>query len=222
MKNAYTLIQFHQQNKRGSYSSNQSWENDFLENYSAPTASLLMHAYLLANEQELAFKLAQEGSPLGWGSTENVQPLFITYCFVKMVGQPINKLPIPIKKLFIDALSKSKETWLYDETHQNLLKNLEDAYEELFSTSHIISNNIIEWCLQAAEERVNGIVSNQHRNAYDKAALLTIACTVTLKHINPDEATKFFNRIKNKYPRHSAFQAQLKQHCAQLATEVTH
>ena|SRR3990167_3727201 len=71
------------------------------------------------------------------------------------------------------------------------------------------------------EARVNGIVSNQHRNAYDKAALLTTACTATLKHINPAEATRFFNAIKNKFPRHSAFQSELRQHYVTLDSLAT-
>lgn len=68
---------------------------------------------------------------------------------------------------------------------------------------------MLEWCLEAAQKRVEDIVSNQHCRAYDRAALVTAACTDTLKITNPSKATEFFWKIQNKFPRHSAFQAEL-------------
>ncbi|MDF1684839.1 MAG: hypothetical protein P1U36_09340 [Legionellaceae bacterium] len=69
----------------------------------------------------------------------------------------------------------------------------------------------MNWCLQTAEERVCGIVSKQRRGAYDRAALLTIACTEVLQRIEPVEAARFHSKIKSRFPRHSAFQAELRQ-----------
>jgi hypothetical protein len=53
---------------------------------------------------------------------------------------------------------------------------------------------------------------HQHCVAYDRAALLTTGCAEALKYRNPPEAFNFFQRIKNKFPRHSAFQAELRQY----------
>jgi hypothetical protein len=78
--------------------------------------------------------------------------------------------------------------------------------------SDAIPNKMNSWCIMAAENRISAIVSNQHRRAYDRAALLTVACTDALKFIKPIEAVKFFEGIKNKFPRHSAFQAELREH----------
>lgn len=201
MQEASLLINQHKQNTSNS-----------IEGYSRPTASLQMHAYLLSNQQEQAFKLAQENSPLGWSSDENAQPLFIAYCLVRLTNQPIHKLPTSIKNIFTQALDKSKGIWLYDQKHQELLKRLECAYETLFATSDQIPNEVFDWCLKIAQSRVHGIVSNQHRRAYDRAALLTAACAATLKYINPGKAILFFNEIKNAFPRHSSFQAELRKH----------
>lgn len=74
-----------------------------------------------------------------------------------------------------------------------------------------ISNEKLNWCLSTAEARVNDIVSKQRRGAYDRAALLTAACTEILKSIKSSEDRIFFDRIKNRFPRHSSFQAELRQ-----------
>jgi hypothetical protein len=69
----------------------------------------------------------------------------------------------------------------------------------------------LDWCFKAAEERVCAIVSNNHREAYEEAALLTVAAYETLLAMKKkEEAQHFVNRIRVRFPRHSAFQRELK------------
>lgn len=72
-------------------------------------------------------------------------------------------------------LSKSKDVWLDNDTHENLLLNLEKIYAQLLTDASEISNEKLNWCLSTAEARVNGIVSKHLRGAYDRAAFLTAA-----------------------------------------------
>ena len=75
----------------------------------------------------------------------------------------------------------------------------------------VINHKFTENLLEEVVSHVNGIVSKQRRGAYDRAALLTAACTETLKSIKSSEARIFFDRIKSRFPRHSSFQAKLRQ-----------
>jgi hypothetical protein len=193
------------------FSKKEAWSTDDLESPSNPTLSLLMHTYLFAGNLINAFLLAQQGAPLGWSSYNNPQPLFVAFCLAKATGQPLHALPKSLKTLVVQVLSNSKGTWMYDETHGELLSNLEMIYAELLTQTRSIPNEMFDWCLKIAEQRISGIVSNQHRGAYDRAALLTAACTESMKLTKSIDASLFFNKIKNKFPRHSAFQIELKQ-----------
>jgi len=90
------------------------------------------------------------------------------------------------------------------------MKRLELIYQNISLVPQSFDKEILNWCLEIAEKRVTGIVSNLYRNAYERAALLTAACTEVLELVDPLEASRFFNKIKNKFPRHPAFQAELR------------
>ena len=46
---------------------------------------------------------------------------------------------------------------------------------------HNTRETLVAWCLDIARQRVEGIVSNQHRGSYGKAATLTVACAEALR-----------------------------------------
>ena len=192
------------------YAKNNFENNDGVESAAYFSTSLLMHAYIFSKNYEEAFKLAQKGKVLGWSSSDNPQPLFVGFCLAKAAKQKENTLSVSLKTLLGNILNNSLG-WLSGKSDTDLFLELEKIYMALLSESPPISSTMFDWCLKTAETRIDHIVSNQHRGAYDRAALLTVACTEALKLINPDEAMIFFNRIKNKFPRHSSFQAQLKQ-----------
>ena len=69
----------------------------------------------------------------------------------------------------------------------------------------------LAWCLDVARQRVENIVSNQRRGSYGKAAMLTVACTEALRlHGNVSGGNAFLEAIRTRFPRHSAFQAELR------------
>jgi hypothetical protein len=161
-----------------------------------PTQSLLMYAYLLSGEIAQAFNLAKVHKSLGWSYGENPQPVFISYCFMQMTlsaSQSIDKLPPALQ--------------------QFLKSNLDSEIFALLKQSMplLLTPEMVEWCLKITDDRVKAIVSNQHRRAYSKAALLAAACAEAIKLSDKTKAISFFTGIQGSYPRHSAFQTEMKQ-----------
>ena len=69
----------------------------------------------------------------------------------------------------------------------------------------------LEWCLAIARKRVQAIVGGLHRKSYDKAAVLTAACSEMLRARGDRAgANNFVAEIKAEFPRHSAFQKELR------------
>ena len=193
------------------YSKGGRWSGDRIESPAYPDSSLLMHAYLFSHNYEDAFKLAQQGTVLGWSSNSNPQPIFIGFCLARAANQSLTALPRVLKSFFQGILLKSSDGFYDDESQNDLFRKLEKIYTKLLIQTPLMPQEILNWCLQTAEERICGIVSKQHRGAYDRAALLTIACTELLQRIEPVEAARFHSKIKNRFPRHSAFQTELRQ-----------
>ena len=69
---------------------------------------------------------------------------------------------------------------------------------------------LLDWCVKEVGKRVDGIVSNQHRGAYNRAAQLLVAvCEVRLlrEEVNP---FALLHKYLKKYPRHSAFHGEVR------------
>jgi hypothetical protein len=213
MRQASTAVEIHIK-KPVKYNYGERWERDQIEAPATPSKSLLLHTYLLSSENNKAFALAKNGESLGWSSSNNPQPFFIAYFLVLLSRKTFGTLPVTLKKFWNYALNISLDSvWHYDDVDDvkgELFQSVESIYQHLLSTSSSTADTeIINWCLAAAEKRVVAIVSNQHRKAYDRAALLATACSEALALTNPTKAANFFNKIKDKFPRHPAFQAEL-------------
>ena len=79
------------------------------------------------------------------------------------------------------------------------------------SLSHGQQEQVLSWCLDVAQQRVNAIVGNQHRRSYPKAAVLIAACAEVLRlRGKGGEADALLDDVRNRFPRHRAFQADLK------------
>jgi hypothetical protein len=71
--------------------------------------------------------------------------------------------------------------------------------------------------VEVAHRRVDGIVGGQHRKSYDKAAVVTTACAEVLR-LRGDRAAadSLVSEVRNRFPRHRAFQAELKSTVQQM------
>jgi hypothetical protein len=69
---------------------------------------------------------------------------------------------------------------------------------------------ILAWCTEVGERRACAIVERLRRASYDEAAAMVAACAEVLRlHDRKDEADRLIERIRERFPRHRAFQDEL-------------
>lgn len=189
-----------------------SWEKDDIETPSYFEKSLLLHGYFFAKKESASFNLVSKKKELGWSYGSQLQPIFIAICFFQIM--PINKLREASKnfQIFWKYYFSSSKKWDIYQDNYNMEEDICSAYEKLKNNEkHRFDSKAIEWCFEISKKRISSIVSNQHRGAYDRAALLTGVCFDVLQSIGKsEEAVKFYSNIKNQFPRHTSFQKELK------------
>ena len=186
--------------------------DDGLERPAVIDKSVLAHAWLLAEEVEAAHQLAAGENVLGWSSSGNAQSLVVAACLVLLSEKTPGALPSNLAQLWQWSL-QSSAGFPYSGT-DTIQTRLEPIYTELLS-SKLLSRDqqekFLAWCLDVAQRRAAAIVGNQYRKSYGKAATVTVACAEVLRlRGDQQEATRFVDDIRQRFPRHSAFQAELK------------
>jgi len=190
------------------YGDHHSWEQDEIEHQAHVNQSLLLHAYLLANDIKNAFALAQTGETLGWSSSSNPQPFFVAYTFVSCNKSP-DILPPFLQRFWDSALRSSLYEGWSSKIQETVVEKLVNIYGQLQNNKDI--HEYLTWCINVAEQRVNDIVRNGHRKAYEKAAALTAVCTEVFGLIGETKkAVNLYTKIQRAFPRHSSFQKELK------------
>jgi len=177
--------------------------------------SNLAHACLLAGDWDAAHHLAAQGKVLGWSSRESHQGLVVAAFLVLLSGKTLGALPSNLAQLWQWGVQYSVAAWNwgYDE-EDPVRERLVRAYAEQFAAAALSTERqerFLSWCLDVAQQRVNAIVGNQHRGSYNKAAVLTVACAEVLRlRGNQAAADALVNEVRGRFPRHRAFQAEMK------------
>lgn len=190
------------------------WGGDDLERPAWITRSVLAHACLLAEDFDSAHQLAARENVLGWSRADNPQGLVVPFFLGLLSGQSFGALPSNLTQLWQWGLQNSIDFWVGGgEQGDSVLKRLERAYDGLFANAFLSREKqaeILAWCLDVAQQRVDAIVSNQHRKSYDKAAVVITACAEVLRLRGDDQgAGSLLDDVRNRFPRHRAFQAEL-------------
>lgn len=186
------------------------WEKDSVEMPVHVEKPLLLHSYLLGNNICDAFHLAKKSEILGW-SYNNCQPFFIAFTFIAATTRQLSSAPDILRRFWNYAIVTSiKDNWDCD--NDDITNNLESLYEDrLLKINKQNIDNCLPWCINTAKKRINEIVSNTKRRVYENAAILTAVCVEVLKYTGETKkAENFYTTIKQNYPRHSAFQQELK------------
>jgi len=193
----------------------QGWEDD-VESPVWPAKSVLAHAYLLAGDWDAAYQLAAPEQVLGWSSSHNTQGLIVSCFLVQMSGISPGQLPPNLAQLWQWKLQDSTGfvAWHSTDTGEaSLLTRLQHAYTEYLPAPtwpHDQQADMLTWCLDIAQRRVDAIVSNQHSGSYDKAALLLAACAELLRLLDKvQEATTLLDDARQHFASHHAFQTEL-------------
>ncbi|MFZ5919192.1 MAG: hypothetical protein ACOYZ7_19855 [Chloroflexota bacterium] len=183
---------------------------DAIESPAWIDASVLAHAYLLARDLQAAQQLVADQQVLGWSSRSSAQGLVVAAFLALLSGETPGTLPTNVAQVWqwglLNSLGYGREA--------SVQQRLERAYTETWRQAAVPVDKqqaFLSWCLEVAQRRVNAIVSNQHRKSYDKAAILTAACAQVLRSRGETKsANAFVNEIGDRFPRHRAFQAELK------------
>lgn len=175
----------------------------------------LAHAALLAEDFDAAQRLADGPQVLGWSSS-NPQGTVVPCLLALLSGKLPGALPPNLAQLWQEGLQQSYIAipTVLGAQGDPLSKRLERAYTQSFagvSLAHNQQATLLAWCLEVAQKRAEAIVSGQHRKSYDKAAIVMVACAEVLRLRGEREAASgVVNGIRSRFPRHSAFQSELK------------
>lgn len=178
--------------------------------------SVLTHAYLFYGDWEAARRLASRQQALGWSSSDNPQGLVVAAFLVLLSGKLPGALPAKLAQLWRNRLETSQgfSYWGGVDAHESkVIKRLEQAYAAQFASAVLNAKaqaDLLAWCLDVANRRVDAIVGAQHRGSYDKAALLLAACAEALRARGDyARAVSVLNDARERYPRHRAFLSEL-------------
>jgi hypothetical protein len=189
------------------------WGMDDLERPAWIDKSVLAHACLLAEKFDAAHQLAADGQVLGWSNSSNPQGLVMSFFMVLLSGRAPGALPPNLEQLWRWRLDYSTGFWS-GMAKDPVRKRLEQAYAEQLAVASLSGErqeSVLSWCLDVARQRANAIVGGQHRKSYNKAAVLTVACAEVLRlRGNAKGADSLVGEIRDRFPRHRAFQAELR------------
>jgi len=201
------------------YTGAYSWELDDLELPARPGPVLLLHARLLAGDLEAAHRSVTDRPVLGWSGASSDQAVAVSFFLVLLSGRSADALPPNLADLWSQSLGTGIGYGYYG-AEGTLIRRLERVYAEhlaqgvlsgVLALSPEQQQERLAWCLEVARRRVGAIVGNQHRKSYGKAATLTVACAEVLRaRGEPSAARAFVAEIGGQFPRHRAFQDELK------------
>ncbi len=185
---------------------------DGLERPVFASKATLAHACLLAGDPGAAQALAAREKELGWSSGENTQGLLAPFFLAAFSGRSLTALPPNLAALYQAGLQTSAGYMVAgDQSTLQRLQRLYAAWPAETPVSREQQETLLAWCLEVARQRVESIVSNQHRGSYNKAAQLTVAVTEALRaRGDASRGNAFLEAIRTRFPRHSAFQAELR------------
>jgi hypothetical protein len=200
------------------------WIRDDLERPAWITSPVLAHACLLAGDWDAAHHLAAQGKVLGWSSSESAQGLVVSAYLMLLSGKTPDTLPSNLVQLWQWAIQNSVAAWGWGgQQGASTTMRLEGVYAEHLARVQWTAEQqerFLAWCLDVAQRRVNAIVGDKRRGSYDKAAVLTVACAEVLR-LRGDKAAAdaLIGEVRNRFPRHSAFQAEMKTALQRRQTE---
>ena len=180
--------------------------------------ALLAHARMLAGDWKAAQALAADAEVLGWSSSDNPQGVVVPACLVLLSGQAAAP-PANLARLWDWALEGSTYLSGSDERPGDQ-KRLKSVYQEVMSRVRLKeaqAESLLSWCVEVGERRACAIVEKLRRKSYDKAAVYTAACAEVLRlRRQPELADGLLERMRTRFPRHRAFQDELKMAAAKV------
>jgi hypothetical protein len=176
--------------------------------------SLYLKVLLLAGNLDKAWEIVQGAKSLGWSYSSSVGLYFGS---ISTVAANFHEDAGTIRRLLTMYYGESSiysyQFSVEEETqgsffHNEIIKGLRQAR---FQQSRL--NKYTDWAFQIGRERIDGIVSNTHRSAYQRAAwvLGSLAEVYAAQGDVKKAGSLIHEYCKEKYNRHSAFKREVKQ-----------
>ena len=184
-------------------------DTDAVERYVYVRQTPLVHAYLLAGNWESTCMAALEQDEIERGNFDNSQRLAVACLLGLVTGKMPQDVPKNLSLLWDTVLENSVGYGGSDE----IISRLKSVYGEMFPDASLgqQEESLLNWCLYSAKKQVTFIVQNKKRKDYRIAATLITACAEVL-NIRGDvqESQAIIAEIRSQFPRHRAFQAELR------------
>ncbi len=167
---------------------------------------LFANALLLGGRYEKVFEFCQGKGPLGWSSSDNPNPVFVTFMMVVLSRADVySKM---LSQQWEEAIRNT--SYRANEDYIKKYQKIISAIKESIQLTGAQEEFYLKWCIDRIGSRIDAIVSNKHRKSYHKAAGLLVAMAETLA--NRGERQKgmaLIERYRGKYPRHTAFKGEV-------------
>jgi hypothetical protein len=179
--------------------------------------AVLAHALLLGGEWEAARAISDlPDLTLGWSSPNNPQGVVVP-ALLRLLSSSPATLSANLTIVWERTGTHGAGIRSFDEddegTRAREIKRLTAAYQELPEQAPMdagVARALVRWCVDMSERRAQAIVEQQHRGAYPRAAALLAACAEALNVQGQEsEASALVQRLKARFPRHTAFQREL-------------
>lgn len=183
--------------------------------YEPAPSRLRILLYLLAHEYDAAIEYAGDIVPLGWSGQDNAGPVLFPFLVLAASGKTEAPDSGSALEYLLDQMPDSISGWGHVEP---ILPELDaevdkpTAGELLVETlaAHPVSPGsrdlYLELAKSLARERINAVVSNLHRGAYERAGRLAVAVGEAMS-LRGDRSggSAFALSFVSAYPRHRAF-----------------
>jgi tetratricopeptide (TPR) repeat protein len=185
------------------------------------SAKLRVLAHFLAGDWEAAWKRARGEKVLGWSSWESSQSLVVPVLFACLSGAPNKPLPPAVDGLWKTALRGADnspfEPDVSSESDERQTCRLSNALGESMK-SWTPDSATATAAVQLAIRRVDAIVGEKHRGAYERAAYLAIAATEVLERQGKGkESQHLLTSVIDRHRRKYAFTGEVKRAQERLA-----
>ncbi|MHB9038911.1 MAG: hypothetical protein ACYC64_19910 [Armatimonadota bacterium] len=182
-----------------------------------PRLHLLLH--LFAHDYDSVVKYSGKMAPLGWSSSEH--PGIVAFPFLTVAASGIADQPATGSSLahLLDDMATtlgsrhSHKPLIPDETETPIEPILCRFLMDTLACHPVASEDRAKYLCMAvkiAKKRIDSIVSNTHRGAYERAARLAVAIgeAMSLRGSTSD-GIDFAISFRAAYPRHIAFRTEL-------------
>lgn len=184
---------------------------------------------LLAGLLEDAVAALTTSEPLGWSRPSHPGPVVLPYLWAAATAAAtpregllhttfaaIDTVPDTdhAERLFLSGTPDDDNPWTASHVTApaRRLPTLTELLTETLATRRATTSqttDLIEIAHHITDARIEAIVSNKHRRAYPRAAVLAVAHAEALATRSPNEAADYLSGIRTRYPRHAAFRHEL-------------